>query len=102
MVNAADDAVGDEAVDAPFYCGGGEADPLADVAVARAGVLAKHVEDAVVEIVHTGNHTPIRCVAVTDRAGSVRQTPGTTGCVRVTLGDMTLIQPAETAPDASR
>ncbi len=49
-----DDAVGDEAVDATFYCGGGEADPLPDVAVARTRVLAEHVEDAVVEIVHTG------------------------------------------------
>ncbi len=29
----------------------------------------------------------------------MRQTPGTTGCVRVTLGGMTLLQPAETAPE---
>ena len=51
----ADDAVGDEAVDAALHRGGREPHPVADVAVAGPRVLTEEVEDAVVDIVHRGS-----------------------------------------------
>ena len=48
----ADDAVGDQPVDPALHRGGRQPHPVADIAVAGAGVLAEQIEDAEIEIVH--------------------------------------------------
>ncbi len=49
---SADDLVGDELVHAPLNGGRRESDHFADVSVSGAGILAKQVDNSVIEVVH--------------------------------------------------